>query len=177
MTNNLLATIASPADLRRLSRAELRTLWSLAFGDRFSDDDAEHAFGGAHVLAHEGGRLLGHAAAVPRRLRFGDAPWCTVGYVEAVAVAPDRQGEGLGRTVMGRLQEEIARRWPVAVLSTGRATGFYERLGWERWQGASYTGGRRDDAHGGLMVLRVDPAVAPDLDADLTCEDRVGSAW
>ena len=26
MTNNLLATIASPADLRRLSRAELRTL-------------------------------------------------------------------------------------------------------------------------------------------------------
>lgn len=163
------------------TRTALRDLWARAFGDRFSDDDADHAYGGVHVLAHDGAQLVAHASAVPRRLRFGDAPWRTVGYVEAVATDPQRQGEGIGRATMLRLHDEIAARWPVAMLSTGRATGFYERLGWERWQGVSYTatgdGAVPDDEHGGLMVLRLDPSALPDLAVDVTCEDRSGDAW
>jgi aminoglycoside 2'-N-acetyltransferase I len=163
------------------TRRALQELWDRAFGDRFSADDADHAYGGVHVLARDGGRLVGHASAVPRRMRFGDGPWRTVGYVEAVATDPDRQGRGVGRQVMQRLHEEIAVRWPVAMLSTGRATGFYESLGWERWRGLSYTstdaGVVPDGEHGGLMILRPDPSIVPDLSMAVTCEDRPGDAW
>ncbi|QNN53698.1 GNAT family N-acetyltransferase [Nocardioides mesophilus] len=163
------------------TRVALRDLWRRAFDGRFSDDDADHAYGGVHVLARDGDRLVGHASAVPRRIRFGDQAWRGVGYVEAVATDPDRQGEGIGRATMQTLQAEIAERWPAALLSTGRATGFYERLGWERWRGVSYTqtatGAFPDGEHGGLMVLRLEPSVVPDLSVTVTCEDRPGDAW
>jgi len=163
------------------TRTALRTLWDRAFGDRFSEDDAEHAYGGVHVLARDGDRLIGHASAVPRRIRFGDAPWRTVGYVEAVATDPEHQGRGVGTRTMAMLSAEVRARWPVAMLSTGRATGFYETLGWERWRGLSYTatstGVVADDEHGGLMILRLDPATVPDLSVAVTCEDRSGDAW
>lgn len=165
----------------RLGRIELRELWRRAFGDRFSDKDADHAYGGVHVLARDGDRLVGHASAIPRRIRFGDEPWRTVGYVEAVATDPERQGEGIGQRTMQTLQAEICLRWPVALLSTGRAKGFYELLGWEHWRGVSYTetaaGVVADGEHGGLMVLRLDASVAPDLSVAVTCEDRPGDAW
>jgi aminoglycoside 2'-N-acetyltransferase I len=173
--------VAESDQIDAATRSGLRTLWDRAFGDRFSDDDADHAYGGVHVLARDGDRLICHASAVPRRIRFGQQPWQTVGYVEAVATDPDRQGEGLGRRTMERLQREICARWPVALLSTGRATGFYEMLGWERWRGQSYTqtaaGVVPDGEHGGLMILRLDPCVVPDLSVGVTCEDRPGDAW
>jgi aminoglycoside 2'-N-acetyltransferase I len=163
------------------TRAALRELWDRAFGDRFDDDDADHAYGGVHVLMRDDDRVVGHASAVPRRLRFGDGPWRTVGYVEAVATEPRRQGVGIGRMMMQRLHMEMAGRWPVALLSTGQATRFYEALGWERWRGLSYTltaeGVVPDDEHGGLMILRLDPSVVPDTSVDVTCEDRSGDAW
>lgn len=164
-------------------RDDLRALWARAFGDRFDDHDAEHAYGGVHVLARDGDAVVGHASAVPRLIRFGepDRPWLPVGYVEAVATDPAHQGRGVGRLTMTRLHEEIRARWPVAMLSTGRATGFYERLGWERWRGTSYTrtadGTVPDGEHGGLMVLRLDPSVVPDLSVPVTCRDRGGDAW
>ena len=141
----------------------------------------DHAFGGVHVLVRDGGRLLCHASAVPRLIRFGDQPWRTVGYVEAVATAPDRQREGIGRLAMERLHVEMASRWDLALLSTGRATGFYELLGWKRWLGLSFTqteaGVVPDGEHGGLMVLCVDPLVAVDRTVTVTCQDRAGDAW
>jgi aminoglycoside 2'-N-acetyltransferase I len=163
------------------TRLALRRLWARAFGDRFTDDDGDHAYGGVHVLAWQDGDMVGHASAIPRRIRFGDQPWRTVGYVEAVATDPDDQGKGIGRRVMATLQQEIEARWPVALLSTGRAIGFYERLGWERWGGLSYTrtatGDVLDGEHGGLMILRFDRALVPDLTVSVTCEDRPGDAW
>ena len=163
------------------TRAALRRLWATAFGDRFDDDDADHAFGGVHVLIRDEGQLVGHASAVPRRIRFGDQPWRTIGYVEAVATEPERQGEGIGRLAMLRLHDEISSRWKVALLSTGRATGFYERLGWKRWLGLSYTqteaGVVRDDEHGGLMVFSADPSAVVDRTLTVTCQDRLGDAW
>ena len=163
------------------TRLALRRLWDRAFADGFTADDEAHAYGGVHVLALDGELVVGHASAVPRRIRFGDGEWLDGGYVEAVATDPERQHEGVGRRMMARLQEEIAARWPVAMLSTGRATGFYERLGWERWRGLSYTrtaaGPVADDEHGGLMILRLDAAAVPDLSVAVTCEDRPGDAW
>jgi len=163
------------------NRRHLHALCRRAFGDDFTEDDLDHAFGGVHVFARSDGRVVGHASAVPRPIRFGDAPWLPIGYVEAVAVDPPMQGHGVGRQVMRRLHIEIDRRWPAAMLSTGSATGFYERLGWERWAGLSFTktatGVVPDDEHGGLMIRRPRPSVVPDLLVDVTCEDRPGDAW
>jgi aminoglycoside 2'-N-acetyltransferase I len=82
---------------------------------------------------------------------------------------------------MQRLQAEISSRWPVALLSTGRATRFYSLLGWEQWRGLSYTqtatGVVLDGEHGGLMILRLDRSVVPDVSVEVTCEDRPGDAW
>ena len=174
--------VAESEQLDAATRGVLRSLWARAFGDdRFDDHDADHAYGGVHVLVLDGDDIVGHASAVPRNICFGDGPWRTVGYVEAVATDPDRQREGVGRRTMERLHDEIHARWPVALLSTGSATGFYESLGWERWRGTSYTrtaaGVVADDEHGGLMILRLDPTVVPDLTVDVTCEDRPGDAW
>ncbi len=163
------------------TRTKLRAMWDRAYDGRFSADDVDHAYGGVHVLGCDNGEVISHASAVARLIRFGDAPWRTIGYVEAVAVDPDRQGEGVGRRTMVRLQSEISSRWPVAMLSTGKATGFYESLGWERWRGPSYTQTASslvvDAEHGGLMILRLDPAVVPDLSVAVTCKDRPGDAW
>lgn len=163
------------------ARAGLRQLWDRAFGDRFTDDAADHAYGGVHVLVSDEGRFIGHASAIPRAIRFGDEPWRTVGYVEAVSVDPDRQGEGIGRQVTGRLHAEIAARWLIALLSTGRATPFYEALGWECWPGPTHTqtaaGVVADVDHGGIMILRLDPSLVPDLSVGVTCLDRPGHAW
>jgi aminoglycoside 2'-N-acetyltransferase I len=174
--------VVASDEIDAATRIELRRLWDRAFGDRFSDDDADHAYGGVHVLTRDDGRrLIGHASAVPRRVRFEGQPWGTVGYVEAVATDPERQGEGVGRRTMEQLHREITSRWPVALLSTGRATGFYELLGWERWRGPSHTqtasGVVPDADHGGLMILRIDPSVVTDLTVAVTCEDRPGDAW
>jgi aminoglycoside 2'-N-acetyltransferase I len=114
-------------------------------------------------------------------IRFGDQPWRTVGYVEAVATDPERQSQGVGRLAMERLHNEIASRWAVALLSTGRATGFYELLGWERWLGLSYTqtgtGVVPDGEHGGIMVFSSDRSVVLDRTVAVTCQDRPGDAW
>ena len=174
--------VATSDELDADRRRELRALWDRAFGtERFSDEDADHAYGGLHVMALDRDRVVAHASAIPRQIRFGTDPWRTVGYVEAVATEPERQGEGIGRRVMLRLHDEMATRWPAAMLSTGRATGFYEKLGWERWAGLSYTQTGPDtvpdEEHGGLMILRIDPSAVPDLTVDVTCQDRPGDAW
>jgi aminoglycoside 2'-N-acetyltransferase I len=173
--------VLESAQVDAATRARLRRLWDRAFGDRFDDHDADHAYGGVHVVVRDHGHLVGHASAVPRLIRFGDRPWCTVGYVEAVATDPERQGEGVGRLAMERLAEEISSRWAIALLSTGSATGFYERLGWKRWLGLSYTetpsGPLADGEHGGLMVYACDGSAAVDRTLTLTCQGRRGDAW
>lgn len=158
--NQAATLIIVPSDKRNAAtQRELRGLWLDAFGDR----------------------LIGHASAVPRRIKFGVQRWRTVGYVEAGATHPDYQGQCVGRRVMGGLHAEIAVLWPVALLSTGHAIAFYVALGWEQWRGVSYTATASavvlEGEHGGLMVLRIDRSLVPDLSTTVTCEDRAGDAW
>lgn len=154
----------------------VRALVFAAFAD-FSEDDWNHCLGGAHVLAYDGADLVAHAAVVPRRLWVGTRP-VTAGYVEGVAVRPDHQGRGIGTLVMGSVADLVA-AYGLGVLSTGR-TAFYERLGWERWRGATYVRSgdevvRTADEDDGIMVLRGREPI--DLTADITCEARSGDDW
>ena len=101
-------TTADEMLVRRLptsevSRADLlvvRDLLVTAFGpgleERFTKTDWDHSLGGTHFLVELDAAIVAHASVIEREIHVGDRPLRT-GYVEAVAVAPDRQGGGSGR--------------------------------------------------------------------------------
>ena len=86
------------ADLGAAVLEAVRVMVVAAFED-LTSDDWEHALGGMHALAWEGGQLAGHASVVQRRLLTGGRALRT-GYVEAVAVPVGRRGRGYGAAVM-----------------------------------------------------------------------------
>jgi aminoglycoside 2'-N-acetyltransferase I len=161
------------------SRAEIRSLLMDAFDGDFSDDDWHHTLGGWHVVATDGA-LLAHAAVVARDLEVDGRPF-RAGYVEGVATTPLRQGEGLGAMVMHRVGQLLAAEFELGALSTERH-GFYQRLGWERWQGPTFVRHGTDmvrsaDEHDGIMVLRFDTTSTLDLTLPISCETRSGDDW
>lgn len=166
--------------------ASARRLCEEAFrGDpdgEFGDDDWEHSLGGWHVVVlDDDGTLLAHAAVVPRTMYVAGRPFRT-GYVEGVATRPDRQGEGFGSTAMIEINELIRRHFELGGLGTGRWS-FYERTGWERWQGPTFvrlpdgTDVRTEDEDDGVMVLRFGPSTAVDRRRPIACEARRGDDW
>ena len=171
---------ASPtAALTRDVLDEVRALLTEAFDGDFDDHDFTHCLGGTHLLLRLGGVLVGHVAVVPRRLYVAEER-LSCGYVEAVAVSPSRQGKGLGRLLMEAADLVVRGSFEVGALSTG-APGFYERLGWIRWQGPSHVVDgdfwvRTPDEDDGVMVL---DWVAPGLDARarIAVDRRVGDSW
>jgi aminoglycoside 2'-N-acetyltransferase I len=171
--------VARTEELSKQVVHELRALLLDAFDGDFSDGDWAHACGGWHVIAVED-RPLAHAAVVERSLRIGERV-VRAGYVEAVAVAPAKQGLGLGRTVMRRAAELINAHYEVGALSTGSPT-FYERLGWERWRGPSFVRSGDEIARtpaedDGIMVLRLAGSPALDLTSPICCDEREGDDW
>ena len=116
--------------------AAARALMDDAFGDRFSDEDWEHALGGWHGVVEVEGAVVSHAAVVERTLEVDGRPYRT-GYVEAMATAPAQQGAGLGSLLMVEAAAVIRAGFDLGALATGRHA-FYERLGWERWRGPTY---------------------------------------
>ena len=82
---------------------------TMAFAVEFGDADWEHALGGMHVLALDGGRLVAHGCGRPATLvHRGRA--LRVGYVEAVAVAADHRRRGPASAVMDELEPDHPRR-------------------------------------------------------------------
>jgi aminoglycoside 2'-N-acetyltransferase I len=169
------------ADITLGDVIEIRALLDAAFDGAFSDDDWAHALGGIHAILEDGSGIVGHGAVVPRILDVGTLQ-LTVGYVEAIAVRPDRQGAGLGTEIMRALNAVIARDYPLGVLSTGEWA-FYARLGWERWQGPTwvrYGEGRRErtlEDDDSVMILRTPMSPTLDLSWPIACDARTGDAW
>jgi aminoglycoside 2'-N-acetyltransferase I len=157
-----------------------RRLMTVAFGDSFDDDDWAHGLGGWHAVSDEGGEVVAHASVVPRRIEIGGAP-LHAGYVEAVATDPARRRTGLGTAVMRAVDDIIRREFELGALATGTHH-FYERLGWQRWQGPTFvrTGTdlvRTPDEDDGIMVLLFGPSADCRLDAAISCDSRQGDAW
>ncbi len=172
--------VAESAELDDATVVSLHRLWQAAFRS-FSVEDADHSFGGVHVLLLERGEVASHASVVPRDLVVGEQSFAA-GYVEGVATDPDQQGGGLGSRVMTELARVVHERHTFAALSTS-STAFYARLGWERWRGPTYvrmsdgTLERTEDEDDGIMVLRFGPSAEVDLTLPLVCEDRPGDSW
>ena len=172
--------VLSSSELDHRTLAGLHELWAAAFGGRFTSEDARHAFGGVHVVARDGDRVVGHASAVPRTLVVAERSF-RAGYVEAVATLPGQQRHGVGTRVMRRLDEEIRHRFEIGALSTGHGD-FYQRLGWERWRGPTYVvrdgvRHRTVDEDDGVMVLRFGVSATVGLASPIACHDRPGDAW
>lgn len=172
--------VVTTAEASRDLLAEIRALLVDAFEGEFSAEDWGHALGGWHVVATDLGVAVSHAAVVPRVLEVGDRPLRT-GYVEAVATAPARQRAGLGSLVMTQASALVRRHFEMGALSTGHHR-FYERLGWQRWQGPTFVRHgssmvRTAEEDDGVMVLRFGPSEDVDLTAPLSCERRRGDDW
>jgi aminoglycoside 2'-N-acetyltransferase I len=170
---------AHTADLDAATLEAARVMLMAAFDD-LTSDDWEHALGGMHALAWEGGRLAGHASVVQRRLLAGGRALRT-GYVEAVAVPADLRGHGYGAAVMAAAERVVRGAYELGALcASQRAAGFYAARGWRLWQGPSAVlspGGitRTPDEDGSIYVLPV--TVSLDLASELTCDWRAGDVW
>lgn len=159
---------------------QLRALIDQAFDGDFSDDDWEHTTGGWHAVALDGDVPVAHAAVVERVLEVDGHPFRT-GYVEGVGTLPSRQGHGLGTIAMTEVMAVLRSRFELGALSSGLHR-FYERIGWERWQGpASVRDGdrlvRTPEEDDGIMVLRFGPSLTVDLHSAISCEARRGDDW
>ncbi len=184
--------VVDDVDLDDEIRASAEALCYLTFAHWYDDepdeaftvDDWQHTCGGVRVLLFDGDELVAHAAVVPRAIDLGDdgaARTYAAGYVEGVAVIPSRQHAGLGTIVMDVTNEALRAGFELGVLSTS-SWSFYERLGWERWQGPSYVvrsgiRTRTPDEDHGLLVLRCDASKHLDPAAAITSWERVGDDW
>ena len=169
-----------------LTRAELDALRRMVFGafeGRFDEHDWEHTLGGVHVLAVEdGAEVVAHGAVVPRVLTTGGRELRT-GYVEGVATRRDRRGRGLATLVMREVGRVVEEGYELGALADGTGIpGFYQRLGWETWQGPTWAAGPRgpqrtasDD--GSVLVLRTPATGELDPTAAITCDWRTGDLW
>ena len=98
----------------------------------------EHPDAGG-LAARDGETVAGAAVLLPRRfaVRPDDPAWQLAG----MAVAPDRQGQGVGMLLLDRVVALAGERGAALVWCNARATatGFYRRHGW-RTEGEQFVG-------------------------------------
>jgi aminoglycoside 2'-N-acetyltransferase I len=169
------------AELDALAIDGIWTLCLAAFGEvEMRPEDLAHALGGHHFLAEADGAIVGHASVVERTLEVGGRPVRT-GYVEAVAVLPAWQRQGIATALMASVGAHIRESYALGALGTGHP-GFYARLGWRVWQGPTWvrtTDGpeRSEGEDGGILVLET-PRTPPMTGHEpISCEWRPGDAW
>ena len=173
---------AATAELTSEELAALRRLVFEAFGGRFDEHDWEHMLGGVHVLAVEDDGVVAHGAVVGRTMVAGGRALPT-GYVEGVATRGDRRGRGLGTLVMAEVGRVVTEGYELGALADGTGIpGFYQRLGWETWQGPTFVAApegtvRTAEDDGGILVLRTPASPELDLGDPLVCDWRAGDVW
>jgi aminoglycoside 2'-N-acetyltransferase I len=171
----------SPAEVARIREVCDEAFAAVDRLGSFTAEDMAHALRGVHALGVEDGEIVAHGSVVARELHVAGRPLRT-GYLEGVAVLPERQGSGLGTVVVRALNDEVRARFELGALDTGTFP-FYEGLGWERWRGPTFVRSaegevRTPDEDGFVMVLRT-PGTPEDLDLDapISCEWRPGDVW
>jgi aminoglycoside 2'-N-acetyltransferase I len=99
------------------------------------------------------------------------------------ATRGDRRGRGLASTVMREVGWVIERDYELGALGDGSGIpGFYQRLGWETWQGPTWVAGpdgpeRTAEEDGSILVLRTPATAELDPTASITSDWRSGDAW
>jgi GNAT superfamily N-acetyltransferase len=178
--NDIVVTILTTEELTAAQRSAVIDLCIAAHEtEEFRKLFTHIPSGGRHFLAHRGTELVSHAVVTTRWVQPEGQHELKTAYVDAVSTLPAYQHLGYASTVMRRLAAEID-DYEIACLQTDRA-GFYERLGWQVWQGP--LAGRGE--HGliptpeqrGVMVLRLPPTPPLDPGARLTIESQPDRIW
>ena len=156
--------------------AELQTLLDLVYAGDFSPEDWDHALGGLHTLAWRDGQLIGHASVVQRAVLVGVEPY-RAGYVEGMGVHPDWQGQGIGRALMQRVNDQMARGYDFGLLSpSDEGRPLYAQAGWVDWRGEL-----RCFTPTGMIVTPDEEIMAygppRSVWEPLTCDYRSGDVW
>ena len=172
--------VRGTADLDDAELADVRALLDRAFAGDFADEDFAHALGGMHALVLDEGRLVGHGSVVRRQLLHGGRTIRT-GYVEAVAVAPDRRRQGIATAVMDALEELIRADHDLGALSASEeGAGLYAARGWLLWEGPTSVlgpeGVRRTPEDDGSVFVLPGPLLL-NRRGELTCNWRAGDVW
>ena len=166
----------------RTQHAQIRALLDSAFEGDFSDGDWQNSCGGWRILGFQGGRIVAHAALIGRSMLI-DGQWAEVGYVEAIAVDPERQGQGIGVRMMQALNELANAEFELSMLSTGEQE-FYAKTGWMRFAGQSFVAKdaftwdsqrSADEDHSLMFLTRPAESTAGPL--QVVCQPRAGDAW
>jgi aminoglycoside 2'-N-acetyltransferase I len=166
------------ADLTPPMLDALRVLLEESFDD-WTVADSDHTFGGIHAIVWDDGVPVAHGALVQRMLLLGDKPLRT-GYLEGVAVHPNRRRTGYGSAVMTALESLGSAAYPLLALSASdSARRFYEKRDWLRWAGPTSVMSpsgmvRTPDDDGGVFVRS---AVAIDTTKPIACDWRAGDVW
>ena len=174
---------ATTAELGADELAALRRMVFEAFGGRFDEHDWDHMLGGVHVLAsEEDDGVTAHGAVVGRTMTAGGRALRT-GYVEGVATRRDRRGRGLATLVMAEVGRVVTEGYELGALADGTGIpGFYQRLGWETWQGPTWVAGpagpeRTAEEDGSVLVLRTPATGTLDPAGPIVCDWRAGDVW
>ncbi|MGW8883611.1 GNAT family N-acetyltransferase [Streptomyces sp. NPDC055749] len=115
---------------------DIRAFLDAAFAGDFGDDDWDHTLGGVHAYVRDGSGILAHGSVIQRRVVHEGRSY-RIGYVEGVAVRPDRRREGLGGRVMAALEGVIDGAYAFGALSAStEGAWLYEARGWELWRGS-----------------------------------------
>jgi len=172
----MVTRLVHTAQLDGVTLTAARDLMDVAFDGGFSDEDWEHSLGGMHALVLDDDVLVAHGSLVARRfLHRGRSLRC--GYVEGVAVQPDRQGAGLGHRVM-ELLETLSPAYDLLALSASDAgAALYASRRWTRWAGSTSVLApeglvRTPEDDGGVWVFG-----CLDVEGELTCDWRPGDVW
>jgi aminoglycoside 2'-N-acetyltransferase I len=164
--------------------AAIRDMLAAAFGrvqqGGFTWDDWLRALGGTHFLLEDDGRVVGHASVTPGELHVDGRPVET-GYVKAVAIEPAMQRQGLGSRLMAAVSAHIDAGFELGALATDSQP-FYERLGWEIWQGPTFvrlaTGMEATPgADGHILIRRTRCSPLLRLSDPISCEWDGGASW
>lgn len=175
-------TRAHTAELDKRALSEIRAFLEEAFADDLTAEDWDHTIGGVHVLARDEGALVGHASVVQRRLVV-DGVGLRTGYVEAVAVRSDHRRRGIGNEVMASAEDVVRASYDLGALSASEpGARLYERRGWRRWIGPTWTLSpdgpvRTVDEDGGVFVLPTPTSPPLDLTSPIACDWRPGDVW
>jgi GNAT superfamily N-acetyltransferase len=144
-----------------------------------------------HVIGRDAGVIVAHALWVNRSFSINGATPLMTAYIEYVATEPARQGQGLAsqllRFSLDYIQSEIVLRaelrqefgYQLAALAPEDSQ-FYERLGWELWQGDLSI--KLDDQlietpDDDVMIYRLASTPKICITDDLCAEWREGELW
>ena len=163
--------MAAVAELRTAHTADLdpadfkaaRALLDEVFNGEVTEADWEHALGGVHALVWDGPALIGHGSVIQRRL-LHQGRALRAGYVEAVAVRADRQGQGHGAALMSALERVLRGAYDLGARLEAVA----------RTVLRTHPGGRPADRGRGRLPVRVRTcgAAGPGRRADLRLAGR-----